>query len=285
MSKYAVMPITDYSQICDAIRENTSGDGPIKSGDIPEKITEIYAYAHDTGYDTGYGEGHQDGHELGIKEGKQAEYDAFWDCYQRNGAAEEQSYLFSGAAWNADTFKPKYDIRPTRGVGIFRAFNNYYTAEGSAPKVDLKELLDNCGVVMDLSKCTSLEDGFNYARITRVGRIDLTSTTDSNTRLFNGSTVEIIEEFVVNENTRYNLCFNASGQLVHIIIVGTIGQNGFDVSSCTKLDHESLMSILTALKDFSGTGETRSITFGSTNLAKLTDAEKAIATQKGWTLL
>jgi hypothetical protein len=31
--------------------------------------------------------------------------------------------------------------------------------------------------------------------------------------------------------------------------------------------------------------ETHSVTLGTTNLAKLTDAEKAIATQKGWTLL
>ena len=31
--------------------------------------------------------------------------------------------------------------------------------------------------------------------------------------------------------------------------------------------------------------ETHTVTFGTTNLAKLTDAEKAIATQKGWTLL
>jgi hypothetical protein len=32
------------------------------------------------------------------------------------------------------------------------------------------------------------------------------------------------------------------------------------------------------------TGETKTLTLGATNLAKLTNEEKAIATQKGWTL-
>jgi hypothetical protein len=46
------------------------------------------------------------------------------------------------------------------------------------------------------------------------------------------------------------------------------------------------MSIINTLNDYSTyTGTTVfKVTLGSTNLAKLTDAEKAIATEKGWTL-
>lgn len=54
---------------------------------------------------------------------------------------------------------------------------------------------------------------------------------------------------------------------------------------CTNLTHDSLMSIINGLKDYSGTGTTHTCTLGSTNLAKLTDEEIAIATEKkGWTL-
>ena len=52
-----------------------------------------------------------------------------------------------------------------------------------------------------------------------------------------------------------------------------------DVAHCVKLSHESLMSILYALKD----GANLTCTLGKLNLAMLTDGEKAIATQKGWT--
>ena len=52
------------------------------------------------------------------------------------------------------------------------------------------------------------------------------------------------------------------------------------------LTKESLLSIIDGLYDFVGNGEstTRSCQFGSTNLAKLTEDEIALATAKGWTL-
>lgn len=52
---------------------------------------------------------------------------------------------------------------------------------------------------------------------------------------------------------------------------------------------ESLLSIIDGLYDFTGNGETPSssqgqIEFGTTNLNKLTDEQKAVAVAKGWTL-
>ena len=48
-----------------------------------------------------------------------------------------------------------------------------------------------------------------------------------------------------------------------------------------KLTHNSLMSIINNLAEVS---TTKTLTLGSTNLNKLTADEKAIATNKGWTL-
>ena len=58
---------------------------------------------------------------------------------------------------------------------------------------------------------------------------------------------------------------------------------------CKGLNVNSLLSILNGLYDFTGNGETPTssqgkLTLGSTNLAKLSDEQKAIATDKGWTL-
>jgi hypothetical protein len=99
---------------------------------------------------------------------------------------------------------------------------------------------------------------------------------------YRDSTKLVEIKLVVHENLKYTNTFSNCPALTTLIIEGTIGQNGFDVSSCTKLSHDSLMSIINALK--SGVSGL-TVTLGSANLAKLTDAEKAIATQKGWTLL
>ena len=53
---------------------------------------------------------------------------------------------------------------------------------------------------------------------------------------------------------------------------------------CTKLTVASLLSVLNALADLKGTGLSRKITLGSRNTSKLTAAQLAIATDKGWTL-
>ena len=59
-----------------------------------------------------------------------------------------------------------------------------------------------------------------------------------------------------------------------------------DLARPANLDHESLLSVVNCLKDYSAdtSGTVWKVTLGATNLAKLTADEKAIATGKGWTL-
>ena len=89
-------------------------------------------------------------------------------------------------------------------------------------------------------------------------------------------------EVTFGKETGYSGTFGGCKALENLLVHGTIGQNGFNVSQSTKLTHDSLMSIINALE--AKTEGTWTVTLGATNLAKLTDAEKAIATQKGWTL-
>ena len=63
---------------------------------------------------------------------------------------------------------------------------------------------------------------------------------------------------------------------------GFIGiKANLDLSSCP-LTHDSIMNVINKAADVTASPAT--LTLGSTNLAKLTDEEKAIATNKGWTL-
>ena len=66
-------------------------------------------------------------------------------------------------------------------------------------------------------------------------------------------------------------------------ILPKIDLTNWGLDTCTALTVDSLVSVINALPQLdSGTSYT--CTIGSTNLAKLTDEQKAIATNKGWTL-
>jgi surface protein len=55
------------------------------------------------------------------------------------------------------------------------------------------------------------------------------------------------------------------------------------LSKCPNLTVQSLLNVFNTIADVNGLG-TRTLTIGSTNLNKLTDDQKAIAINKGWTL-
>ena len=57
-----------------------------------------------------------------------------------------------------------------------------------------------------------------------------------------------------------------------------------DISASPNLTEDSINRIVAALYDYSNTTETYTLTIGSTNLAKMTDDEIAVATAKGWTI-
>ena len=54
-----------------------------------------------------------------------------------------------------------------------------------------------------------------------------------------------------------------------------------DLSPCTNLTHDSIMVVINGLQTVT---TTQNLTLGTENLAKLTDDEKKVATDKGWTL-
>lgn len=85
-------------------------------------------------------------------------------------------------------------------------------------------------------------------------------------------------------------CVNASNAFAGCVSLENL--KGFpglarnlDLSSSPKLTHESLMNVMNNLADVKSVSYGPvTLTLGETNLAKLTDDEKKIATDKGWTL-
>lgn len=211
--------------------------------------------------------------------GEQAAYDRFWDTFQLNGARTEYHNAF-GMGWTQDIFRPKYDIVISGGYGAFINFSY------NVP-MNLKQALADAGVTLTFPRCYNFGDLFQSSGVTEIGVLDFsTAISKGSAKLFNAcNLLKSIDKIILPVGqTTFQSWFSSCTALEHLTIEGTIEANNLDVH-WSPLDHESLMSILEALKDYSAVGTTGTVTLGADNLAKLSDGEKAIATQKGWTLV
>ena len=118
--------------------------------------------------------------------------------------------------------------------------------------------------------------------LTRIEGLD-TSAITSASELFHGcsSLVTIVQPLdFSNVKSQIDTTFTACRNLESVSFTGAISVDIW-VNGCPKLTLESLLSLLNALAD----GVTdKTCTLGAKNLAKLSEAQKAIATSKGWTL-
>lgn len=77
--------------------------------------------------------------------------------------------------------------------------------------------------------------------------------------------------------------FGLCSALENVTLESGFNANGLDLSASTLYSVNTLVSMLNALADRTGL-EAYTLTIGSTNLAKLSNEQIAIATQKNWTL-
>lgn len=199
---------------------------------------------------------------------------SFWDAYQDGGNRTNYRYAFYQSYWNDGNFRPKYDIVPSAD-GQY-AFQN-------CGVTDMKTILEKQGVMLDLSKTTNLYYCFAGSKVTRLPELDCASCTNFQNMFVNCTRLVSIDRITLSEKAAgayLGRMFYNCPALETIIFDGVVNGD-VALNDSPLLSHDSIMSLLNALKD----GGTGTITLGETNLAKLTDAEKAIATEKGWTLV
>lgn len=255
--------------------------------DIATKLTTI-AENQQRVYDAGYTAGQSAGgdtdaaYQQGVTDGKQAEYDAFWDVFQDNGARTNyQQYGFAGYGFNMTNFFPKYDIRPTN---VCQYLFYSWGAEGHSGS--LAERLAQCNVVLDTSKVTSFNRSFAWCRrLDDIPPIDLTGITNGIDYCFyefNGTT---IQKLIVKEDLAYTNVFLNARNLTNITFEGTIGQSiNFQWSPLSKASIENIIEHLSSTA--SGMTLTLNKTavgnaFGSTTADEWT---ALISTKSNWTI-
>lgn len=269
---YAVMPMGDYENICDSIREKTGSMELLKSGEIESAIADVY------------------------EAGKQAEDYAFWDFYQsdRNGELRKSyQYAFAGGGWNDNTFKPKHNIVP---------IGTAYNAFCQCAITDLSSLLKKYGVDLDLSQATRTDMMFYYAvNLTRVPALNVSGVTYGNgiNSMFQDChKLHTIEKLILTTPTEANglsyisangNAFARCNALTNITIEGKIGTNGWDFHY-SPLSKASITSIINAMATpvdnltITFSGASVAAAFGSTASGSEWDALIKSKREAGWTI-
>ncbi len=117
-------------------------------------------------------------------------------------------------------------------------------------------------------KCKEFFSTFAFCdNLTTIGEINLTSAvSDASSTSYT--------------NPLYDI-FNYCGNITDITFAGTINASLNLEDAGNNLTHDTLLSAVNAL---GVTTKTKTLKLGSSNLSRLSDEEKAIATEKGWTL-
>lgn len=173
--------------------------------------------------------------DVAFEAGREAEYDAFWDAFQQFGKRTDYSNSF-GAIWDDNTFKPKYDMKPTSGYMMFRSTNI----------TDLR----NLPVKLDFSRANNAQYMFQWANIKYIGVIDVRNVTTELSGMFAYMQSLIsIDKIIFKEDGTQKIdasMFASASSLTELTIEGCIGKS-LNLQWSKLLTRDSIMSVINAL--------------------------------------
>lgn len=221
-------------------------------------------------------------HEAGYLQGEYEQWSRFWDAFQQNGTRVYYDYAFY-KLYDPSGFYPKHDMHPIRVTRMFLYFGN------EDDPLDISARFEECGITLDTSAATDTTGVFYWTGgIKRIPEISTVNSKSLYTFCHNCYNLETIDKIILKSDGSQDLdtAFSGCPKLKNIRFEGVIGYNGVRFSDSPLLTHDSLMSIINALKDYSEdtSGTTWIVQLGSTNKAKLTAEEIEIAQNKGWTV-
>ena len=227
----------------------------------------------------------------------------FYECRMNNipqfdtSECTDMSYMFYQnpnidlSQFNFDTSK----VTNMRSMFQYAGWQNPVVLENNpimntSNVTDMSSLFDNTNfkkiIGLNTSKVTRFYNTFNGlgSATVEIQEMDLSSATDI--------------PYMFYDYFKYNTTLTTLGGFLNLGKAYTQKSTNysnykFTLEKFRGITHDSLMNVINKLYDLNlnenlstdGVCQyTQSVEFGSTNLAKLTDEEKAIATSKGWTL-
>lgn len=140
--------------------------------------------------------------------------------------------------------------------------------------------VDGLIVYNDTSNVTNMMSMFSYCyKIISIPQLDTSKVTDMSYMFNFCSALTTVPQLDASKVTSMSYMFSNCSKLEEIHMTGM--KVNFDISSSTKFTREALVEII---NNCATVTSAKTLTMGSTNLAKLTKEDQQIATNKGWTL-
>ena len=134
---------------------------------------------------------------------------------------------------------------------------------------------------LNTSKVTNMRNMFySCSSLTSIPSFNTSSVTNMYAMFLSCRNLRSVPSLDASNVTNMSSMFSGCSSLEEIHMTGM--KVSFDISASTKFTREALVEIIGNLAEVTST---QTLTMGSTNLAKLTDDDKAVATGKGWTLV
>ena len=234
---------------------------------------------------------------------KQNDFSVIFDQYQLQGARQSYGYAFAYGHFSSDNFYPIYDMYPTGQYDGEDAYQMFYGFNAKEPALNLKERLEECGVVLNTCNANSVQQMYYTANVTEVPAIDLSNCTKNRwtTQQFVSlaPNLKTVEKIIVSPQTFFSYyTFYQASNIEHMPVEGTIaGGTSLDLRSLKKLNRASLETWVNALSEevapytayFSLTSVNKAFetTSGENDGSTSTDWLNLIAPKQdcGWTII
>lgn len=213
---------------------------------------EVYAKGIEVG--KAQGGNTEEAYNQGVVDGRQAQYDKFWDSCQNKGEPSCYKFAFAYNIFNDAIYNPKYPIITSGTESI-----NSQDIFAYSPITDTK-------VTIDVKRSTGMARAFNQAK-----------------------QLVTIHKLIVTEKVAFTNTFDGCESLKNIVIEGIIGNN-FNIGASPLLTLESITSIINALSQ-STTNKTLTLSktavqnaFETTDLDNSTEWTTLKNSRSNWTI-
>lgn len=172
-------------------------------------------------------------YEAGVAEGEYQAKKRWWDSY----IAESVDAMFGTKLWNDDTFIPM-------GGTIIAPYSTMFY---NSKITNIKKKLADSGTKIDWSNQTSLYATFMNCNTTAIPDVDLSTITSLGNTFRSAQLATTLHIRNLREDCTFTTAFLYLYALVDFEMTGTIGKNGFNMSSSKYLPKASITNIINCL--------------------------------------